>query len=234
MDDSSSDWRGFWSLDVPGQDFYNRKAEYGVSAGDIPLRLTIASIVEVPFGAGKRWLNRGVASHVLGGWRAAAVYTVSSGAPFGILDSSYGYCNAAHTLSNRPNMIGDPRPPGFHGTVDHWFDTSAFDFSGTCPAPNLVVTTFPGDPTRAFGNAPRYFSNIRHPGLNYVDFSLQKDFGVTREGQIRLRFRADVFNLFNHSQFGEAVSDPTNPNFGRILRTSVHNRNVQLGLHVYF
>ena len=75
MDESSSDWSRFWSLDVLGQDFYNRDAGSGVSAGDIPLRLTVAPIVALPFGPGRRWLNRGVASHVLGGWRAAAVYT---------------------------------------------------------------------------------------------------------------------------------------------------------------
>ena len=234
MDDSSSDWSRFWSLDVLGQDFYNRDAEYAVSAGDIPLRLTVAPIVELPFGPGHRWLNRGVASHVLGGWRAAAVYSVSSGSPFGITDTSYGYCNAAHTLTNRPNMIGDPLPAGFNQTVGRWFDTSAFDFSGTCPAENLVVTTFPGDPTKAFGNAPRYFSNIRNPGVNNVDLSLQKDFGLPGGDQRRLRIRADFFNLFNHPQFGEPVSDPTDANFGRILRTSVNNRTVQLGLHVYF
>ena len=234
MDDSSADWSGFWSLDVLGQDFYNRDADYTVSGGDIPLRLTVAPIVELPFGPGHRWLNSGVASHVLGGWRAAAVYNVSSGSPFGILDKSYGYCNAAHTLTNRPNMIGDPLPGGFNQTIDRWFDTSAFDFSGTCPAQNLVVNSFPGDPTKAFGNAPRYFSNIRNPGVNNVDLSLQKDFGLPGSHQRRLRIRADFFNFFNHAQFGEPVSDPTDANFGRILRTSVNNRTVQLGLHLYF
>jgi hypothetical protein len=65
MDDSSSDWGGFWSLDVLGQDFYNRKAERSVSAGDVPVRLTIAPIVELPFGPGRRWLPR------RGGWPGA-------------------------------------------------------------------------------------------------------------------------------------------------------------------
>jgi hypothetical protein len=234
MDDSSSDWSGFWSLDVLGQDFYNRAAEYSVSAGDIPLRLTIAPIVELPFGPGRRWLTSGAASHVLGGWRAAGVYTASSGSPFGITDNSYGFCNAARTMTNRPNMVGNPLPSAFDQTIAHWFDTSAFDFSGTCPAANLVVTTHSGDPTKAFGNAPRYFSNIRNPGVNNLDFSLQKDFKMSGGDQRRLRFRADFFNLLNHPQFGEPVSDPLNANFGRITRTSVNNRTVQLGIHMYF
>src|SRR4029450_4835139 len=140
MDDSAADWSGFWSLDVLGQDFYNRAAERSVSAGDIPLRLTVAPIVELPFGPGHRWLNSGVASQVLGGWRAAAVYTVSSGSPFGITDNSYGYCNAAHTLTNRPTMLGDPLPSGFNQTIDRWFEPDAFHFSGPCPAAHFVTT----------------------------------------------------------------------------------------------
>ncbi|MBI1983296.1 MAG: TonB-dependent receptor, partial [Acidobacteria bacterium] len=107
MDDSSSDWGGFWSLDVLGQDFYNRRAEWSVSAGDVPARLTVAPIYELPFGPGKPWAQSGVASQVIGGWRVAGIYTVSGGYPFGITDNSYGYCNAAHTISNRPMMIGN-------------------------------------------------------------------------------------------------------------------------------
>jgi outer membrane receptor protein involved in Fe transport len=233
-DDSSSDWGGFWSLDVLGQDFYNRAADRSVSAGDIPLRLTIAPIVELPFGPGRRWLTHGVTSHLLGGWRASAVYTLSSGSPFGITDNSYGYCNAAHTLSNRPMMIGDPLPSGFQQTTAHWFDTKAFDFSGTCPAPGLLTPTGPYDTNKAFGNAPRYFADVRNPGANNLNLSLQKDVGLRAGNQTRLQLRADFFNLFNHPQFAEPISDPSDPGFGRITRTALNNRTIQLGLHLYF
>ncbi len=233
-DDSSSDWGGFWSLDVLGQDFYNRSADRSVSAGDIPRRLTIAPIVELPFGRGRRYLNDGVMSDVLGGWRASAVYTLSSGSPFGITDNSYGFCNAAHTISNRPMMIGDPLPSNFNQTIAQWFDTGAFDFSGTCPAPGLPAPTGPSDTKKAFGNAPRYFANIRNPGVNNLDFSLQKDLRLPAGDQTRLQFRADFFNLLNHPQFAEPISDPANAAFGRITRTALANRTIQLGLHLYF
>ena len=233
IDDSSSDWGGFWSLDATGQNFYDRRSERSVSAGDVPLRLTIASIVELPFGPGKKWLNNGVASQVLGGWRATTIYTLSKGTPFGILDNSYGFCNAAHTLADRPMMIGNPLPSGFNQTIEHWFDTSAFDFSGNCPASGLLTPTGPFDTNKAFGNAPRYFAKVRNPGVNNLDLSLQKDFKLPGE-QTRLQFRADLFNLPNHPQFAEPVGDLLNSNFGRITRTSLPNRTVQLGLHFYF
>ena len=234
IDDSSSDWGGFWSLDVLGQDFYNRRADRSVSAGDIPARFTLAPIVELPFGPGKKWLNSGVGSQVLGGWRTSAIYTISSGSPFGITDNSYGFCNGAGVLSDRPMMIGNPLPSGFRQTPDHWFDTSAFDFSGTCPAAGLVDLTGPFDVTKAFGNAPRYFSNIRNPGVNNFDFSLQKDFKIPAREQTRLTFSADFFNLPNHPEFAEPNADPLVSNFGQISRTALSSRTIQLGLHLYF
>ena len=234
MDDSSSDWGGFWSLDVLGQDFYNRRAERSVSAGDVPVRFTVAPVYELPFGTGKKWAQNGVASQVVGGWRVTGIYTVSNGYPFGITDNSYGYCNAAHTMTNRPMMIGNPLPGGFNQNVQHWFDYTAFDFSGTCPASNLVALTGGFDTTKAFGNAPRYFSNIRVPGVNNIDLSVQKDFRLPLGEQTRFTFRADFYNMPNHPQFGAPVSDPTQSTFGTINYTSINNRTVQLGFHFYF
>ncbi len=234
IDDSSSDWGGFWSLDTLGQDFYNRRWERSVSAGDIPLRLTVAPIYELPFGKGRKWLQEGVASQVVGGWRVTGIYTVNSGYPFGILDNSYGFCNAAHLMQDRPDMIGNPLPGGFQQSVHQWFNPSAFDFSGTCPAAGLVNLTGPGDPAKAFGNAPRYFSNLRVPGVNNIDFSLQKDFRIPKGEQTRLTFRADFYNAVNHPQFGPPNSDPRIPNFATVSSTAINNRTVQLGLHLYF
>ena len=246
IDDSSSDWGGFWSLDVLGQDFYNRKAERSVSAGDIPLRFTIAPIAELPFGPGRRWLNRGVGGVVLGGWRASSIYTIQAGTPFGITDNNYGFCNGAGLVEDRPNLIGNPGSiSGSQRSPNLWFNNQAFDFSGTCAGPGLVVSSFPYDVTKAFGNSPRFFSNVRNPGVDNLDFSLQKDFKIPAGEQTRLVFSADFFNLPNHGQFTEPNSDPSTgyypsvhgqrgSGFGTISQTSLPNRTIQLGLHLYF
>jgi hypothetical protein len=251
IDDSSSDWGGFWSLDVLGQDFYNRRAERSVSAGDMPERFTLAPIVELPFGPGKKWLNSGVASNVLGGWRLSAIYTVSAGTPFGITDNSYGFCNGAGVLEDRPMLIGNPASiSGSRRSANLWFNNQAFDFAGTCPGPGLVNSMQSGDfccdVTKAFGDAPRFFPNVRNPGVDNLDFSLQKDFKIPAGEQTRLTFSADFFNLPNHPEFAEPAGDPTlgyfpaaNGNraagFGAISGTSFYgNRVIQLGLHLYF
>ena len=247
IDDSSSDWGGFWSLDALGQDFYNRKADRSVSAGDIPWRFTMAPVVQLPFGPRQKWLNRGVAADVLGGWRLSTIYTISAGTPFGITDNSYGFCNGAGVLADRPNIIGNVASiSGSQRSVDLWFNNQALDFSGTCPGKGLVALTGPFDTRKAFGNAPRFFSNVRAPGVDNLDFSLQKDFKIPAGEQTRLTFEASAFNLPNHPQFAEPVADPTlgyfgptatqhGAGFGAISGTSFHsNRVMQLGLHFYF
>jgi hypothetical protein len=247
IDDSSSDWGGFWSLDVLGQDFYNRKAERSVSAGDIPWRFTMAPVVQLPFGPGQRWLNRGVSADVLGGWRMSAIYTISAGTPFGVTDNSYGYCNGAGVLEDRPNVIGNVASiSGSRRSVDLWFNNQSLDFSGTCPGHGLVDLTGPYDTRKAFGDAPRFFSSVRAPGVDNFDFSVQKDFRIPAGEQTKLTFEASVFNLPNHPQFAEPVEDPTlgyHPatgtqhasGFGAISGTSFYsNRVMQLGLHLYF
>lgn len=257
IDDSSSDWGGFWSLDVLGQDFYNRKAERSISAGDIPERFTLAPIVELPFGPGKKWLNNGVAGEVVGGWRVATIYTIQAGTPFGITDNSYGFCNAAGMLEDRPMMIGNPASiSGSRRSPNLWFNNQSLDFSGTCPGAGLIAIP-PGsccDVTKAFGNAPRFFSNVRNPGIDNLDLSLQKDFKIPAGEQTRLVFSADFFNILNHPQFSEPDSNPldgfspVNPaagqrgsGFGTIGATAGStggitgfNRIIQLGLHLYF
>jgi hypothetical protein len=106
--------------------------------------------------------------------------------------------------------------------------------------------TGPFDVTKAFGDAPRYFSNVRNPGVDNLDFSVQKDFKIPFGEQTRLTFSADFFNLPNHPQFAEPNADPTTgyhaeapgqrgTGFGTIGSTSsLPNRIIQLGLHLYF
>jgi hypothetical protein len=63
---------------------------------------------------------------------------------------------------------------------------------------------------------------------------MQRDLKLAVGGQTRLQLRADFYNLLNHPQFAEPVSDPSNAAFGRITRTALNNRTLQLGVHLYF
>ena len=181
----------------------------------------------------------------------SAIYTISAGTPFGITDNSYGYCNGSGMLSDRPNLVGNPGSiSGSNRNVNLWFNNQAMDFGGTCPGPGLVnsgpAPDFCCDVTKAFGNAPRFYSNVRNPGADNLDFNIQKDFKIPAGDRTKLTFEASVFNMPNHPQFAEPVGDPTigyfpatatqhAAGFGAISGTSAYgSRTVQLGLHLYF
>ncbi len=223
IDDSSSDWGGFGALDALPQDFYNRKAERSLSAGDVPLRLATASVWQLPFGRGQRWLREGFASHVFSGWQVSGIYSAQKGGPIGAFDSCWGYCNPLRSYQIRPYMNGNPLPSGFQQTLDHWFDTSVFNFANSWGDTSLYP----------FGNSPRFLSKLRSPGMNNLDFSLAKSAKLPLGEAGRLQFQADLFNAFNHAQFAPpGVSDDAN--FGRITSTRLGMRTIQLGVHIYF
>ena len=236
MDDSSSDWGGFGSLDSYGQDFYHRSSERSVSAGNIPLNFQLSPIYELPFGPGKHFLKHGIASEVLGGWRVSAVYSLTSGAPLGISDGGYTYGSVARTIGTRPMQVGNPGSGP--RTIDHWFNTDAFDWSGTTVyTSNLRHPEGNSVPQMAFGNTRRFLDNsvVAGPDYNNLNLSVQKEFKLGFGEQTSLRLQADAFDALNHPLFANPDTN-ADANFGRITSTrgGSSSRTMQLGAHLYF
>ena len=71
-----------------GQEFttacYDPLSEYGLSMLDVPHRVLLAPIVQLPFGAGKRWANGRAADLLIGGWTIAGTITLQSGFPINV------------------------------------------------------------------------------------------------------------------------------------------------------
>ena len=80
-----------------------------------------------------------------------------------------------------------------------------------------------------FGNAGRNIA--RGPSYTNVDMSLVRDFQLP--GEARLQFRAEVFNVANHPNFGLPVADLNSANFGRIF-SAAPPRLLQFGLKLIF
>jgi hypothetical protein len=146
-----------------------------------------------------------------------------------------------NTFATRPNLVGNPMPKGFKRTTAEWFDTSAFDWSGTwsgawysnLKAPNLLDGWYP-NPADAFGNAPRFLKNVRAGGVNNLDFSLQKEISIPKLGEWSgLELQADGFNVMNHPQFWPPDSSG-NLLFGVVSGTRNNGRIVQVGAHLHF
>ena len=137
-------------------------------------------------------------------WQLNAIASLNSGTPFTVSDSANVSLQAnsppiSGFPASRPNLVGDPNA-GPH-TVDAWLSRDAFQ--------RLNVQTQAGQ----FGNAGRNIA--RGPAYQNVDVSFVRDFPMS--GDIRLQFRAEIFNVLNHVNFGLPVADLNSVNFGRIF-----------------
>jgi hypothetical protein len=112
--------------------------------------------------------------------------------------------------------------PSGERDVDRWFNIDAGFNRSTQQqlASNL----------RAF---PLRFSGIRGDDQRSWDFSIVKNFALSGE-RMNLRFRADVYNAWNQSNFNNPNTTPTNSAFGRVTGTAGDARNWQLGLKLTF
>jgi hypothetical protein len=195
----------------------DQRGERSLDENDIPHRLVVSAVYELPMGPGKPWLQQGVAAALLGGWQLNGIYTYESGGPLVIRGANN------FTGINRPNLVGDPNLPDSERSAARWFNTAAFA----------------NPPSWTIGNVPRTMPNLRGPAYNNLDMSVFRNIRIT-EG-LKLEFRAEAFNALNtvvlnnpNTSFTpNAAGVNTNPNFGKIT-TSTNARRLQFGLRLVF
>lgn len=163
---------------------YNLAAEKSVDGSDIPHSLVASYVYQLPIGRGKT-VGSGMgraANAVLGGWELSGIVTLKSGIPISISG------NDINTFGGdpRPDVIGDVHV--HNRSINEWFNTGAFAFS--------KLATDGGD---IWGNAPRYFSNLRGPYYQNWDTTLDKNWIF--KDNMRAQFRLETFNTFNHPNF---------------------------------
>ncbi len=154
------------------------------------------------------------------GWQLSGIVTQSTGLPFSVYDGAddVGYSSS-----------GNPRPNynlGCNvqtGLVTEWFNPACFSIQTPGTLGNLGRDTVVG------------------PGLAQLDFALIKDTKV-REN-LRVQFRAEAYNLFNHPQFGQpgnsvfsSIKGVANAAAGVITSIAPNSsgRQIQLGLKILF
>lgn len=201
---------------------YNRAAERAEDPSNVPYRLTISGIFEIPVGRGKTWrADHRTLSNFISGWQLNTVTTISSGQPLVIRGANNGLADRPNILRapSLPDDFVDPNP----GRGIQWFDSSAFI------NPSLYT----------FGNVPRSISTVRQPAAFIVNVSTFKTFQL-RE-RLKLQFRAEAFNAPNHTNYSAANGSFTagsnglnaNDAFGRI--TSARDpRRMQFALKLLF
>ena len=229
--DNSSEFQDGQGDTGERQDLYNPRAEKSISLQDIANNLVINYGVDLPFGHGQPYLSNigGLANEVIGGWRVNGITTFRSGVPVGFTMVPNGLSQfGAGTppfgpggSTMRPSYVagckkGGTGSPHSDAKVNSWFNTSCYVSPGNY----------------AFGNEPRVDPSVKSQGQDNWDFSVNKAFDITE--QMKLRFAADIFDLFNHSQFGIPNHEQGVGGFGAVTYQTDLPRTVQLSLRLSF
>jgi hypothetical protein len=208
---------------------YSHAYDNGPSGLDRTHIAFVNFVYDIPF---LRDSSNRLLKSTVGGWQISGIVTLTSGEPLNINEG--GITNCAQTVlpasctgaligtgnisnvipnsNNRPNVSGSVSTPH---TVANWFGGAAF-------SPTLATE---------FGNTP--FNSLRGPGRDNWNMSLFKSFVFSEERGSRLEFRAEFFNLWNHTELNSVSTTFSAGNFGAV--TSAHDpREIQLGLKLYF
>jgi hypothetical protein len=196
--------------------------DWSLSQINLDHSFTGSVIYDLPFGKGKMFGSswNDVTNALLGGFQVTLIERISSGFPVPLIDSN----NASGTTFNsggdsynfnRPNRVsGCDASSADHGKLQ-WINANCF------VAP----------PAGELGNASRV--PVSGPDFVNSDFSLIKQFNLPRR-EMGLNFRAEFFNLFNHTQYGMPVNDINASGFGAVNSTVNNPRLIQLALKLSF
>ncbi len=214
------------------------RLDYGPSASDVRHLAAINGTYDLPFGNGHAFVSSGgpVLDRVVEGWTLSSIATLQTGLP---VSPQLGY-NPTGSGDTR-NPVRPNRNPNFHGSlytggttaqrVAQYFNSAAF----TAPVAGTVGTL--GRDT------------LTGPGYTDWDLSLLKATQFTE--RTRLQFRAEVFNVLNHTNLltpnpvvftsgpsqGTATTRATapvqSPTAG-VVTAAATSRQIQLGLKLLF
>ena len=169
---------------------------------EVPHNLSVNTLYELPFGAGKRsGTGGGGLTRVFGDWQLNAVVLAHSGRPYTVTLGAVTRSGTGWTTNQRPNVVSGIDHVGVINGPAGWLDPSAFS-----------------DPaTDTFGNLRR--NTERGPHFVQVDTSLFKNVHLVDSQTLQLR--VEIYNVINRLQL------PAAPNanflapatFGRFFNT---------------
>jgi hypothetical protein len=217
--------------------------EYGNADFDIRHRLVLSYLYELPIGHGKPLLGgaKGPLDYIVGGWQIGGITSFSTGNWFTILNTN-SFSNSDG--QSRPDVISNSFKAGPVAANPDPNCQATISQGGLAADRTRVQTSwvnacaFTDPPFGSFGNAAR--NSVQGPGYQIWDFSLFKNFPISE--RIKLEFRAEFFNVFNHPNLQFAKSGPQNsintttfgtPEFG-FLTAARDPRQIQFALKLSF
>jgi hypothetical protein len=220
----SEDYNSLNSQGQIAQNAYDIPESRGPSDFDARHRFVVNAIWEVPF-KGNRLVE---------GWQLGVITQGQTGNPINILTNINTFTGVA-TL--RPDLVGDPT---IIGDPNQWFANGVCDprIAGSCTSSSVFALPVSPSGVFHFGNLKR--NAIRGPSFYNTDLSLIKN--TKLGGSARLQLRVEVFDLFDHANFGQPgrVATPGSTSFGVITNTrfptgdSGSSRQIQFAAKVLF
>jgi hypothetical protein len=198
-----------------------QKLDWSLSEIDLNNNFTASVIYDLPFGKGKHFGHdwNDVTNTLLGGWQVTLIEKITSGFPVPLIDTNN---TSGVSFNNGGNGNAFIRPDRVAGCNPYANQSKLQYINPAC---------FTQPAAGELGNASRV--PVFGPDFVNTDFSVIKQFALPWEN-MGLNFRAEFFNLFNHSQFGSPVADINAIGFGSVNSTVNNPRLVQFGLKLTF
>jgi hypothetical protein len=195
---------------------YARNLERSVDPTDVPQRLSMSAVYELPFGKGKKFdAHNGLLNTIVGGWQGQTIVILQKGLP--VLISG-----ASNNLASRPNSTGQSALLS-NPTQYQWFNTAVFV----------------NPPNYTYGNVGRALPDVRNPGYFNCDLSLIKNNKIREFANLQIR--VEFFNFDNHTNLG-MVNSSFSPGANGLNASSTFGtitsaqppRTIQLGMKLIF
>ena len=218
----------------------------GRSPADIRHIINANFVLELPFGQGKRWLDRGgVVDAILGGWQTSGIIRLQSGSPVGLTSGRGTFnragrsgLNTAYTTLSTEQIAKLFKVYKLPDGRIFWLDPSLVDTTGRAVGTDTLNNT-------AGVRRPEVLQPGRRRGGQPADLRLRRAAACGTwiscwPSAFRIRerfnteFRVEALNALNNVCFYAGDFDINSTTFGRITGTAFGARVIQLSLRLDF
>ena len=197
---------------------FNGRANKALSAFDMAHNFVVSYSYDLPLARLSK-SGSGALHKFLDGWTITGITRLTTGLPISMGESG----------DNSLCGCGGVDRPNYNGQPIHFFDPRKSETHQYFSAEQFFSENPDGNTFGVPGNSSRRF--FHGPGLNNWDFSVHKTTRITE--RTSLEFRAEFFNLFNHTQFGNPTGTISSGTFGQV--TGARDPRIgQLALKFFF